>query len=220
MCSYEDIYLARLEVGKDLLGLLGRSGTCEVIDAHGQVLKAFGEGVVVLVGQHRRGHHHSHLFAIDGGLEGGAHRHLGLAEAHITADEAVHGARAFHIRLHVVGGLELVGGVLIEEAGLQLMLQVGVGTELEAFLLAATAIELDEVAGDVLDLGLRALLHAFPGPCAETADAGRFALLALILRHLVQGVDGDIDDIVVVVGDLDHLLKNGLSPSPSPVREG
>ena len=153
MCSYEDIYLARLEVGKDLLGLLGRSGTSEVINAHGEVLETLGEGVVVLVGQHRRGHHHSHLFAIDGGLEGGTYGHLGLAEAHVTTDEAVHGARAFHVRLHVVGGLELVGGVLIEEAGLQFMLKIGVGTELEALLLAATAVELYEVAGDVLDLG-------------------------------------------------------------------
>ena len=88
----------------------------------------------MLEGQHGGGHQHGHLLAVGHGLEGGADGHFGLAEAHVAADEAVHGHVAFHVVLHLGGGFHLVGCVLVDERGFQLVLQVGVGRVLEALL--------------------------------------------------------------------------------------
>ena len=204
--SDEDVYFARFQVGENLLRLLGRSGSGEIIHANGQILQAVGEGMEMLVGQHRRRHHHGHLLAIGSRLEGSPHGHLCLSEAHVATDEPVHRTRTFHIGLHIVGGLELVGGIFIEEAGLQFMLQIAIWAELKTFLLAATTIELNQIAGDIFDLCFRALLHALPSTSPQTVDTWRLALLAFIFRHLVQSVNRDIDNIITVVGNLNHLL--------------
>ena len=76
----------------------------------------------MLVGQHRGGHKHSHLLRVACRLERRPHGHLGLAKAYVTAHKAVHGALPLHVGLDVVGCLELVGGVLVEETGLELVL--------------------------------------------------------------------------------------------------
>ena len=161
----------------------------------------------MLEGEHGGGHEHRHLLAVGGGLEGGTHRHLGLAEAHVAAHQAVHGAAALHIGLHVVGGLQLVGGVLVEEAALELMLQIGVGTEREPFHMATLGIELDEVAGDVLDALLRALLHALPRAGAERAQAWRLTAVGpAVFGNLVERVYRHVHHVAPLVDDAYHLL--------------
>ena len=83
----------------------------------------------MLLGQHGGGHQHRHLLAIHHRLEGGAQGHLGLAVAHIAADQAVHRARAFHIALDFVQHAQLVFGLDIGEAGFQLLLPGGIRAE-------------------------------------------------------------------------------------------
>ena len=115
MGADEDVDLALLEVFQQGRRLLRRAGPRQVVDAHGHVFQPALEGAEVLIGQHRRGHENGHLLAVDGGLEGGPDGHLGLAEADVAADQAVHGLGALHVGLDVLRGLELVGCVLIEE---------------------------------------------------------------------------------------------------------
>ena len=47
------------------------------------------------------------------------------------------------------------------------MLKVGVGAICESLLLASLGIEFDKVAGDILELGLGALLESLPLTSAE-----------------------------------------------------
>ena len=68
-------------------------------------------------------------------------------------------------------------------------------------------VELDEVAGDVLDFGLCLLLDAFPSTGAQLINTRRFTLLALVFRNLVQRVDGHEHHIVVLINQLDDLLR-------------
>ena len=75
-------------------------------------------------------------------------------------------------------GALLVGRVLVEERCLKLVLQIGVGRIGEAFLVATLGVELDEVARNVLDALLRALLQLLPCAGAERAESGRFARVA------------------------------------------
>ena len=116
----------------------------------------------MLIGQHRCRHHHRHLLRVASRLECRAYGYLGLTEAHIAAHQTVHRATALHIGLHIIGRLQLVGRILIEEARLQLMLHKRVGTESKALLMSPCGIQLDQVAGNILDLRLGALLHAVP----------------------------------------------------------
>ena len=121
----------------------------------------------MLVGQYRRRHHHRYLLAVAGCFECGAYGHLGLAKAYVATHQTVHGFGLLHIGFHVLCRLQLVGRILIEERGLQLLLQVGIVAEGEALLATAGSIELDKVAGNVLDVLLRTLLESFPLARAE-----------------------------------------------------
>ncbi len=82
--------------------------------------QASAEGVVVLLRQDRGGHQHGHLLAVHGRLERGPQRHLGLAVAHVAADEPVHGLIRGHVGQDVLDGLDLVRGLVKFEGGLEL----------------------------------------------------------------------------------------------------
>ena len=69
------------------------------------------------------GHDDGHLLAGHGHDEGGAQRHLGLAEADVAADQPVHRRARAEVVQHVVDGVQLVVGLLIGEAGAELVEQ-------------------------------------------------------------------------------------------------
>ena len=162
----------------------------------------------MLEGKHGGRYHYRHLLRVARGLKGSAHGDLGLAEAHISADEAVHGAGTLHIGLHLLGGSQLVGGIFVEEAGLELVLHEGVGAEGEALLVTATGIELDEVTGNILDALLGALLETVPGAGAQRGEAGWLSgVLAAVLADFIERVDGNIHLVVVLIDDADDFFE-------------
>ena len=161
----------------------------------------------MLEGQHGGRHEHRHLLGVARRLEGSTYGHLGLAEAHIAAHQTVHGSRLLHVHLHIIGRLQLVGRVFVEERSLQLMLQVVVGRESEPLLVSTACIEFDEVACDVLDAFLGAFLHALPRPCAQCAQSRRLAgVAAPVFGNLVKRVYGHVDHVAPLVDDAYHLL--------------
>ena len=73
------------------LALLGGADHArQLADPDRQADEARGEGLGVLAGEQRRRHDDRRLLAVDRGAEGGAQRHLGLAEADVAADQPVH----------------------------------------------------------------------------------------------------------------------------------
>ena len=66
----------------------------------GRSLEALAERRVMLARQQRRRHHHRHLLAVHRRHEGGAQRHLGLAESDIAADQPVHRPARLQILEH------------------------------------------------------------------------------------------------------------------------
>jgi hypothetical protein len=64
---------------------------------------------MMLLRQQGGRHEDRHLLAVLDRFERGAQRHLGLAEADVTHQQAVHRLRLFHIRLHVVDGVRWSG---------------------------------------------------------------------------------------------------------------
>ena len=74
-----------------LLLLLGRAKAREHLHLHAEGLEAVFEAGVVLLRQDRGRAEHHDLLAVLRGLERRSQGHLGLAEAHVAADQAVHG---------------------------------------------------------------------------------------------------------------------------------
>ena len=113
----------------DLLGLGGGEEAAEHLDPDRIAGEAFAEGREVLLGEQRGGHQHRDLLAVLHGLERGPDGDLGLAEADVAADQAVHRGLVLHVGLHVDDGLGLVGGGLVGERLLHLPLPGRVGGE-------------------------------------------------------------------------------------------
>jgi hypothetical protein len=108
-------------VGEPLLGPSSASfgaGTSRdsLPDLDREALEALAKGLVVLARQQRGRHDHRDLLAVHRRDEGGAQRHLGLAEADVAADQPVHRLAAPEVVEHVVDRAVLVVGLLIGEA--------------------------------------------------------------------------------------------------------
>ena len=110
------------------------------------------------------------LLAVHDGLERGTHRHLGLAVAHIAAEQAVHRRRRLHVLLDVGDGVDLIGRRFVRERTLELLLPVGVWPEGMSRYGLALGVQFQELLGHVahglLDAGLRLL----PGRAAEAVE--------------------------------------------------
>src|SRR5690606_22072651 len=66
-----------------------------------------------------------------------------------------------------------------------------------------------QVAGNVLYLLLRRLFYLLPGPCAQLVDAWRGVILALVFGDAVQGVDANVQYVIV----LEYQLNSFLHPA-------
>ena len=88
-----------------------------------QPAEALREGAVMLARQERRRHDDRDLLAGDRRREGGAQRDLGLAEADIAADEPVHRPPDAEVVEDGVDRVLLVLGLLVGEAGRELVVE-------------------------------------------------------------------------------------------------
>ena len=165
----------------------------EHLDPHRVGRETVGERLVVLPGEDRRRHEHGDLRAVLDRLEGGTQRDLGLAEPDVAADESVHRDRAFHVRLHLGDGAQLVGGLGVGEGLLELGLPRGVGREAVARRGEAAPVEDDELlrhgAHRLADAGAASL------PVAAVQPAERGVLSPRVRRDRVDLVRGDVEPV-------------------------
>ena len=151
----------------------------------------------VLLGQDRGRHQHHHLLAGGRGLERRAHRDLGLAEAHVAADQAVHRARALHVVGHGVDGPLLVGGLPVREASFEFGNPLVVGRKRKAFDPLAGLVERDQLARHLAHRHPRARLHPVPGLAAELGQRRGRAVGAHVAGHPVELVVRDVEPVAV-----------------------
>ena len=97
MRADRDIDLALGKIRQRRLDLLRRAEAAEHLDPHRERLEAALERLEMLKRQHRGRRQHRHLLAVAQRLERGAHHDFGLAEAHVAAEQPVHGLRALHV---------------------------------------------------------------------------------------------------------------------------
>ena len=171
--SHHHVHGARFQPGQDGFALGRRTKAVEQGHFQGIGGKAFGEGAPMLLGEHRGGGKHRHLFACRDGLEHGADRHLCFAKAHIATHQPVHGLVPFHVALHLDDGLELVGGGFVGEGVFQLVLPGSVGGESKARRLVPLGIELDQVHRHPADGLLGPFFGLGPGRAPHPIELGR-----------------------------------------------
>ena len=127
----------RRSLPEDLLLLLGRAEAGEQLHLHGEALHPLADGLVVLPGQDGGGHQNGALLAVGDALEGRPQGHLGLAEAHVAAQQPVHGGLALHVVLDLLDAPQLVLGLVILKVGFKVPLPLPVRGEGEALLPAS-----------------------------------------------------------------------------------
>ena len=214
MRTDDDVDLACRQVFLDLARLLGRHEARQRRHADRQALEALGEEPVVLPDKKGRRRQQRHLLAGHGGDEGRAQRHLGLAEADIAAQEAVHRPARAHVLEHGLDRGQLVLGLLVGEAGGELLVDPVRQVEHRALAHRPLGRDLDQLARQLadalLDLGL-ARLPAHPAQLVER----RLLVGMPVARQHVQVLDRHeqlvaalVDQFQAVVrrmGDLERL---------------
>ena len=106
------------------LALLGGAHHArEMADAHRQAGEALAEDARVLAREQRRRHDDRGLLAVDRRGEGGAQRHLRLAEADVAADEPIHRTAGGEVVERRLDRVRLVLRLVIGEAGAELVVE-------------------------------------------------------------------------------------------------
>ncbi len=170
----------------------------------------------MLCRQQRRRCEHGDLLAVLDRLERGADRDLGLAEAHVAADEAVHRVGEFHVAFDLVDRGALVGGLDVRERLFHLGLPRRVLGERVALGVDALLVEHHEFLGDLANRRSHSALGLREVGSAEAVQLRCFAadVLAqrvdLVGRHveLVAALvrDEEIVALDTADGPLDHAL--------------
>ena len=117
----DDVDLAVGETLLDFGRLLRGDEARQLRHADRQALEAGREQAEMLAHQQRGRRQQRHLLAGHRGHERGAQGDLGLAEADIAADQPVHRPAAGHVLEHGLDRGELVLGLLVGEAGRELL---------------------------------------------------------------------------------------------------
>ena len=90
---------------------------------HRQAGETLAEDARVLAGEQRRRHDDRGLLAVDRGGEGGAQRHLRLAEADVAADEPVHRPAGREVVERRLDRVRLVLRLVIGKAGAEFVVE-------------------------------------------------------------------------------------------------
>ena len=147
----DDVDLAAAQLLQHLLLLARGAKAREDIHLDRESLHPVAEGLIVLPGQDGGRHQDGALLAVHHALEGRADGNLGLAEADVAAQQAVHRHRALHVGLDLLDAAQLVVGLVVGEAPLKVVLPVGVLPEGVALGGLALGVELNQLVGHVLD---------------------------------------------------------------------
>ena len=167
----------------DLALLLARGETRERCDLKRKLRHPALERPGMLFGQNGGRHQHGHLVAGVHGLERRPHRHLRLPEAHVAAQQPVHGPRLGHVALDRLDGRQLVEGLVVRKRGVELLLPFGVVGKRDARPRCSGGLQFEHLRGHVGHGVLHGLLLAGPGPAAELGQPGPALRPAHVLLH-------------------------------------
>ena len=157
----DNVHLPFFQILNRLFDLPRRAKTRHKLNAHRKILHALHKGIVMLLRENGRRHQVYYLLALLHRLKGRAKGNLGLAIAHIPANQAVHDAAALHVALCIFDRRQLVLRLLVREQFFKLLLPYRILAVLVTAQLPPCRIKLHQVPCDFLhgrlDLRLRAV---------------------------------------------------------------
>ncbi len=147
----------------------------------------------MLVGEDGRWSEERDLLTFHDRLECRAHGDLGLAIADVAAEEAIHRRRLFHVPLGIGNRGCLIGGQLVRESILELLLPGAVSTEGVSGDQLSFRVELEQLLGHVAHGPFGAGLGLLPGDAAKPVKRGDVGLRARVLLNKIEPLDRDIE---------------------------
>src|SRR5262245_564482 len=201
----DHIYLADRQVVEDGLRFLLRSKPADHLDHHRKARESIAQRLQVLKGEHGRGRQERDLFAVHDSFERRPHGDLGLAIANITAQQAIHRRRRFHVTLDVPYGRRLIDGQLVRKRALEFLLPVRIRREGVAWYRLPLGVQLQQLLGHVAHRFLDARLGFFPRRPTEAVEGWTGS--ACVLLNEIEALDGDEQLVVAVIAQLEKFLQ-------------
>ena len=198
----DDVDLARGEAVERRLGLRAGAEARQQLDLDRPVREPVDEGLVVLLRQQRRRHEHRDLLAALHGDERGAQRDLGLAEADVAADDAVHRAARAQVVDDGLDRAELVDRLLEREARLECAQLLFVDRERMALARRAPRVDVEQFGGRVTDPGRGPGARLGPLVAAELVQRRRFGRRAGVPADALERLHRHVE--LVAAGVLEH----------------
>jgi hypothetical protein len=170
---------------------------------------AVHQRLIVLFGQQRGRRQEGHLLAAHHRHESGPQRDLGLAEADVAADQAVHRLGADQILDHGMDGCLLVGRFLEAEVVGEDLIFLRVEAERMALAGGAPGVDVEQLGGDVAHLLGRLALGLVPLAAAQLVQGRLFGADAGIVADQVQLAHRHVERGLVGILQVQELLKHG-----------
>ncbi len=187
------------------LALLGGAHHArELADADRQAGEALAEDARVLAGEQRRRHDDRGLLAVDRGGEGGAQRHLGLAEADVAAYEPVHRAAGGEVVERRLDRVRLVLRLVIGKAGTEFVVKPIRRDEARRGAGQALGGDAYEFARHLAHALLEARLARLPARPAEPVE---FAGLRAVARQKFEVLDRQEQPVAAGVVDFEAVVR-------------
>ena len=206
-----NIHLSVAQPLDGLLLLLRRAEAGEHLDGHRKALEPLQQCVVMLQGKDGSRHKQYTLLALRNTFEGGAERHLRLAEADVAAQQTVHRNGALHIVLDLLRAAELIVGLLIFKPPLKIVLPFLVRPEGKAGGRHPLRIKRNELLGNVAHRRAHPRLGFLPFLPAEPVQAdGGLLAGSDVFGHQIQLRDRHVQRVSLVVLQLEIILGNPL----------
>ena len=207
MRADHEIALAAAHVRERLADLPLRAKAREHPDLDREAVKPLHGRLIVLLGEYGRRHENGRLPPVEHALHHRAQGNLGLAVAHVAAQEAVHGHRLFHVGLDLVDAPELVVRLRIAEVLLKFRLPRAVGCEGVTLRAAARGVERREFFGHAFCGRFGARFRARPLRAAHFGQLhGPVLARADVFAHEVELCRRDIERVRPGIADLDIVL--------------
>ncbi len=174
MGADDDIHRA---IGQPLPGECGLFGADEPRqrpDAQRGAAETFGKGLEMLAGQQRGRGDDRHLLARNRRDKGRAHRHLGLAKAHVADNQPIHRRARPEIGDHIGNRRQLVFGFAIGKTGREGFPFVVGGLENRGGAQVPFGGNPHQPVGDLADAFLQPCLLGLPGAAAQLVQQPLF----------------------------------------------
>ena len=205
----DDVDRAVSEPGLGLLRVLRGDQPRQLADAYRQAGEAIAEGSKVLSAEQGGRHHHRDLPAVHCGYEGGAQRHLGLAETDIAADQPVGRPAAAQVLEHVADGARLIFGLGPRKPGAELVEQTFGRRETRRFPNRPSGGDANQLGRHLAQALLHPRLTGLPAGPAEPVESDALAIRAEAADHL-DILDRKVEAVAVGVEDTKAIVRRAI----------